>query len=334
MFRCFLCFGDLARKAEYNIDDLGTSTSNETSPAAPGRAGWLKLLGVAVVWIAVGRYLPIVLWHALPRVLLDSLTLPIYNMLCQVITTGFGFGLAWILFRQPRALLGLNKPSGWHLLVTALLAPAIFVLASSVALKIAEPYLLEELATQGAGASRRNAGAFGKAITQAPVVVTMLWGAVLAAIAEEMMFRGPLFSLLQDGTSALLARRRDPASEPRESKQDRWIAGSVAIVVAAAAFGTMHADMKGSVGIVRVVSATCLGVACGTARFLSGTVLLSMLLHFVYNTISLGVGRGWFNGLSEPILLVVPNPLLVAAIAGVMLAVGIRVARYASSGKA
>jgi hypothetical protein len=89
----------------------------------------------------------------------------------------------------------------------------------------------------------------------------------------------------------------------------------------------MHADMKGSVGIVRVVSTTCLGLACGTARWLSGTVIASMLLHFTYNTISLGIGRGWFRSTSDPIVSVVPNPLLVVAVLGAVIAATLAIIR-------
>ena len=155
--------------------------------------------------------------------------------------------------------------------------PSGFRGCSWLALKIAEPYLLEELATQGAGASRRNAGAFGRAVTQAPLFVTLLWGVVLAAVTEELMFRGALFGAVQAAT-----KRLGRAS------------GIIAIVVAAVAFGAMHADMKGSVGIVRVVSTTCLGLAARDRAVGERHRAGLDVLHFTYNTISLGIGRGWF----------------------------------------
>jgi membrane protease YdiL (CAAX protease family) len=269
-----------------------------------------KLVGIATGWLALGHYSSLFLWHALPRALLDLLTLPAYNMICQVLTTAVGLGVSWALLRRPREALAAHLPGGWDGAVTVLSAPLVFVAASWLALTIAEPYLLEELAMQGAGASRRNAGSFGKAVTQAPLFVTLLWGVVLAAITEELMFRGALFGAVQAATRRL-----------------GRVSGAIAVVVAGGAFGAMHADMKGSVGIVRVVSATCLGLACGTARLLSGTVIAAMLLHFIYNTISLGVGRGWFHGSSDAILSVVPNPLLALACAGFVVALAIAIAR-------
>src|SRR6185295_10290533 len=139
---------------------------------------------------------------------------PAYSMLCQVVTTGVGLGAARLAFARPSDALGARKPSGWYLALAAVLAPALFVVASSVAIKIAEPYLLAELAREGAGASRRNAGAFGKAVTEAPLVVTLVWGAILAAIAEELAFRGALFSAVERGALALFARgATDDATE-------------------------------------------------------------------------------------------------------------------------
>jgi membrane protease YdiL (CAAX protease family) len=273
------------------------------------------MLAIAVGWLALGHYLSLYLWHLLPQALLDSLTLPVYSMICQVLTAAAGLGVSWAVLGRPREVLATKVPGRWEGAMTLLAAPLVFVLASWIALKIAEPYLLEELATQGAGASRRNAGAFGKAVTQAPLVVTLVWGAVLAAVTEELMFRGALFGAV-DAAAAKLGRA----------------SGAVALIVSALAFGAMHADMKGSVGIVRVVSTTCLGLACGTVRWLTGTVILSMLLHFTFNSISLGIGRGWFRGTSEPIVSVVPNLLLLIAVVGAIavLAMTLMRARRAS----
>jgi membrane protease YdiL (CAAX protease family) len=249
-------------------------------------------------------------------------------MLCQVATTLVGLGAARLAFVRPGEALGANRPSGWHLAIAAMLAPAVFVLASFAALEIAEPYLVAEIAREGAGASRRNAGAFGRAITQAPLLVTLMWGAVLAAIAEELAFRGALFGAIEKSALALFA-----PSESRPSRAD-LLAGILAVLLTAAAFGAMHADMKGSVGIVRVASATCLGLACGSARLVAGTIFVPMILHFVYNSVSLGLGRGLFRGDSDPLLSVVPNRLLALAALGVFLAVAVSVARRASRAEA
>ena len=290
----------------------------------------IKLAGIAALWLSTGRVLPDLLWRALPDVVLDALSLPAYSMLCQVATTLVGLGATRLAFTRPGDALGASRPSGWHLALAATLAPAVFVLASFIAIKIAEPYLVEELAREGAGASRRNAGAFGRAVTEAPLLVTLVWGAVLAAIAEELAFRGALFGAIERGALSLFAES-DAASGRSRAES---LSGLLAVVLTAAAFGAMHADMKGSVGIVRVASTSCLGLACGSARLASRTVFVPMLLHFGYNGMSLGLGRGLFRGDSDPLVSVVPNRLLAVAALGVFAAVVPGVARRASRGPA
>jgi membrane protease YdiL (CAAX protease family) len=294
-----------------------------------------KLLGIAILWLSIGRVLPEIVWRALPDGLLNSLSLPAYSMLCQVATTAIGIVTLRLAFARPGAALGVNGRAGWNLALAAMLAPAVFVIASFVAIKIAEPYLLEELTREGPEASRKNAGAFGRAVTEAPLFVTLAWGAVLAAIAEELAFRGALFSAIEK-SALLLFTRNEPRSDvepPSGKNRPALRSGILAVVLAAAAFGAMHADMKGSVGIVRVVSATCLGLACGSARLVTGTVFVPIILHFVYNSVSLALSRGLFRGDSEPLVSVVPNRLLALGAVGAFLAIGISVARRALRGQ-
>jgi membrane protease YdiL (CAAX protease family) len=298
-----------------------------------------KRLGLAALWLTAGRVLPDLLWRVLPDVILDSLSLPAYSMICQVVTTLVGLGAARLMFAGPGEVLGVNRPSTWHVALAAVVAPAVFVAASFIALKIAEPYLVAELAREGPGASRRNAGAFGRAVTEAPLLLTLVWGAVLAAIAEELAFRGALFGAIEKSAHAVFARGEASPARSRadwhgETSSDTsavasW-AGIVAVVLTAAAFGAMHADMKGSVGIVRVASATCLGLVCGWARLATSSVFVPMTLHFGYNGVSLGLGRGLFRGDSDPLVSVVPNRLLLLAGLGIFLAVAVGVARRAS----
>lgn len=284
-------------------------------------------MGVAAVWLLVGRVLPDLLWRALPDAVLDSLSLPAYSVVCQIATTLVGLAAARLALARPLEVLGVNRPSVWHLTMAAVLAPAVFVLASFVAIKIAEPYLIAELAREGPGASRRNAGAFGRAVTEAPLFVTLVWGAVLAAIAEELAFRGALFGGIEKSVAATF-----PRDEPRRRAEP--LSGVLALVLTAAAFSALHADMKGSVGVVRVASTACLGLACGSARLVTGSVFVPMMLHFGYNSVSLGLGRGLFRGESDPLLSVVPNRLLALAAIGTFLAAAVGVARRASRGHA
>jgi membrane protease YdiL (CAAX protease family) len=293
----------------------------------------LKLVGIATFWLSMARFLPDALAKVLPTAVLSSLTLPTYNMLCQLLMTGVGLAAAGTALARPWKALGIQRPSGWHLGFVAALAPALFVVASFVALKIAEPYLMEELLREGAGASRRNAGAFGKAVTEAPLLVTLVWGAFLAAIAEELTFRGALFAAVQESAKAIFNRVGHAERRERDvGEPDRvhWVSGALAMTITAAVFGAMHADMRGSVGIVRVASSAILGLACGSARLATGAIFAPMLLHFVYNSVSVGLGRGIFRADSDPLLSVVPNRLLGLAVVAIVVAVGAYVARRAS----
>ena len=278
------------------------------------RSPWVTLRTVAVAasWLLLTRMLPQYAWHAVPRALLNQLTLPTYSMICQILTTALGVGMTRLWLARPRAALGLERCSWSTLLVSALLAPALFVISSRVALTLAEPYLLAELAVKGGeGASRRNAGEFGRAVTEAPILLNLLWGGVLAAFSEELLFRGVLmtaFRQLMPGRAARLG------------------AGS-AVILSALAFAAMHADMPGSVGIVRVVASACLGLGCGVARWLCRSVWAAMAVHFVYNSVSLGLGRGWFGSSDEALLPAVPNGLLFIASAGAIVATALSLAR-------
>src|SRR5215468_1729359 len=102
----------------------------------------MKLAGIAALWLALAHFLPDVLWRGLPRALLDSLSLPVYGMVCQVLTTLVGLGAARLAFERPGAAIGATRPPGFYLGLAAVLSPTIFVVASSVAIKIAEPYLV------------------------------------------------------------------------------------------------------------------------------------------------------------------------------------------------
>jgi membrane protease YdiL (CAAX protease family) len=286
-----------------------------------------RLAGVAALWLALGRLLSDHLWRILPDALLGVLSLPAYSMIGQLTTTLVGLAVMRLAVARPWDALALYKVSGWPVAFAALLAPAVFVFASIAALEIAEPFLIAELAREGAGASRRNAGDFGKAITQAPVLLTLVWGAVLAAIAEELAFRGALFAAVEHAALATFARG---ATSSPPSIRARRTAGIVAVLITAIVFGAMHADMKGSVGIVRVASATLLGLALGWARFATSSLWVPMAMHFVHNSVSLGLARGVFRGDSEPLLSVVPNRLLAIAAIAAFVAFAIAVSRRAA----
>lgn len=90
-----------------------------------------------------------------------------------------------------------------------------------IALQIALPTLLEELKTRGANASQQNAGQFGRALTQAPILTTLVWGAVLGALGEELFFRGLLWTTLTESHEAPLACARRPCARRRRRARRR-----------------------------------------------------------------------------------------------------------------
>lgn len=282
-------------------------------------------------------------------------TIPLQTFLltCQVATLVLGLGAALLLLRERRRGLGLERlPSATQALSALASVPFVFVASSYVAIQIALPTLLEELRTRGAHASQQNAGEFGRALTQAPLLTTLLWGAVLGALGEELFFRGLLWTTITDLTRRLLpapvaseppregestgdgAPHRAAASveaeaaagegeaAPRPTFSQRALAillsGGIATVLSAALFGGMHKDLPGGVGIVRIVSTTCLGLASGIVRQISGGVLACILLHALYNTLVIGSGRKWFAADKEPVLEGIPNTMVMLAVLGAL----------------
>ncbi|HQP38582.1 MAG TPA: CPBP family intramembrane metalloprotease [Polyangiaceae bacterium] len=280
--------------------------SEGSSPRASRDTTWLRLLTIAIAWLALQQVLARYGAYLVPLSVARHLTLQTFLMIVQVVVTAAGLGLAAIVLRSLRRDMGIGLPSRWQASTILLSTPMLFVLASYVAIGIALPTLMEEIARGGAAVSQQNAGEFGRALKKDPVVLTVVWGVVFAPFAEELLFRGALWSAV-----ASLTRRFE---RPREQKRDsletfleesavqraaravwRWaLQGGIATLFAAAVFGWMHADMKGGVGIVRVVSTTCLGLACGAARHVTGSVLAAVLVHFVFNLLSIGQTRRWW----------------------------------------
>lgn len=342
------------------MDERGSEESGETKsgeagasiasgaqgePVALGATSpwkeWLKLLGVTAVWFLLTRYLVRFGGPYMPDAWKAMMSFQAFQMICQALTLAVGLGLSFTLLARPRAALGLARPKGLHLAAAALLAPAAFVLTAYLALQIAMPTLLAELATRGPGASRQNAGELGRQLTQAPLLAVILWGAVLAAVGEELLFRGAFWSLVERlGASAI--PRRAPAEPVMDFMQPSFLArltrdlgpGLAASVASAVLFGQMHADMPGGVGLVRVASTTILGFTCGIGRLLTGTIWVSILLHVINNTLTIGSSRRWFVSTSRPIIEGLPNPVVLAAGAGLVVATLVLLARGARSARA
>ena len=276
----------------------------------------LKLGAVTLLWLGMAGWLDRVGNALVPDDWKRHVALQTFLMACQLTAAAAGLALSFALLRHPREALALVAPRARDLALAALLAPAVFVGAAAVALRIALPVLLAEARARGPHASRENAGAFGRALGEGSLLSTLLWGVVLAAVTEELLFRGALFSLVERAVRGPLAALPH-ASAART-------AGLAAAVGAAVVFALMHGDLGGGVGIVRVVSTFCLGLACGVARHAARSVVAPITVHLVHNTLALGQARGWFAGASPPLFesLPLPDALLGLAALGVLLGAG------------
>jgi membrane protease YdiL (CAAX protease family) len=296
------------------------------SVAAPTWRERLKLAGVALAWLLLTKHLVWLGDRYVPGDWKARMSFQSFQIACQAMTLSVGLALAALLLRSAGARLGIRRPRALELVATALVAPLVFVVSSIIALEIALPTLLVELQTRGASASAQNAGEFGRSLVRTPLFVTLLWGGVLAAVGEELLFRGALWSAAHELTAPLFAavgwtgRARAIALWSLRS-------GGVATLFSAGVFGWMHADLPGGVGVVRAVSTTCLGLACGLGRQLTGTVWAAILLHFANNLLAIGGSRRWFPSTSTPIFDGVPDALVIAAGAGLVLLAALAIAR-------
>jgi membrane protease YdiL (CAAX protease family) len=284
---------------------------------------------VVVAWGLALRLLAVHGVRLLPLSLARELTLQGFLALVSIAATLFGLALSWLLLDRPRDALGLRIPGARTLLGAALLAPPIFVLASFVAVQLALPTLLEELRAKSVQAVRESTGEFGRELVHSPALMALFWGALLAPIAEELYFRGALYSLVQNSIERLRPRRSVDAGAATPSARlpegvvrpsaflqgaralGHWFAsGGVAVLVSAAVFGLFHADMQGGMGIIRVASAVGLGLACGAARQATSSLTAPLLIHVLFNALSIATSRRWVVTESFPTYRMVPTLLM------------------------
>jgi membrane protease YdiL (CAAX protease family) len=270
----------------------------------------------------------------LPLELARTLTLQSYLSAVNVVATVFGLTLAALLLASPRKELGLSLPRSGTVVRIVLSTPAVYVATSYAAVAIALPTLLEELRSQGAESVRQSTGEFGNQVLRSPAGMALLWGVLIAPVAEELWFRGALWKLLADGVSRLLpppTSVRSDASLPEgvvapsrlldyAGRIANWLReGGIATVLSAGVFAAFHADMPGGMGIVRVVSAAGLGLACGVARQATGSTLAAIVLHCVFNLLSLATARRWVVTATFPTVRMVPTMLSLLAVSSLVL---------------
>lgn len=298
---------------------MGQDTRPVT-PAPRPRRDWLRLCAVVLIWLLAARLLATHAAPLLPRALARQLGLHSFLSLVLIVSTALGIVLAFVLLARPRDDLGLRRPSGRTTAMAALWAPVVLALSLYAGFQLALPTLLEELAQGGREAAQRNTGAFGRAIAQSHWLTTMLWATVLTPLAEELIFRGGLWSAVARLTRGYADR---PRSLPPElltrgfgARAWRWLlTGGLATVVSTVVFAWLHADQSGGAGIIRVVQAACLGLALGLARHASGSVVPGMLLHAIFNGLSIVKLRKWIVTDSWPHPLPIPIWYWVLALA-------------------
>jgi membrane protease YdiL (CAAX protease family) len=271
----------------------------------------------------------------------------------QTVTLACGLAASFALFDDAWAALGVRGARARSALVAALAAPAVWVAAFGVALAIALPTLLAELRRGGAAVAQQDLGAFGRAVREGDVWLTLAWTVGFAPVTEELLFRGVVWSAFRaitaprapvapTPTPADAPPASAPASLPAELIEDglvvraaraawAWLRdGGLATLGSAAVFGAMHLGVPGGAGIVRVVSAVCLGLACGVARHASGSLAAPIALHFTYNLVSVAHARGWLVTAARPKIYGVPSAAMgLAVVTGAACFVVARIGRPA-----
>lgn len=282
---------------------------------------------VAIVWLLAFRLLSEHAVRVIPLGLTRQLSLQAYLTLVQLAVLGIGLMTSFALLPEPRRALGLTPAALPRVFALFLAGPAIYVLASYAAIYAALPTLLAELAARGRQAVQESTGEFGRELVAAGLPTAVLWGVVVSPVAEELMFRGAVWSAAQSAVDA--ARQRfaragtapsssalpegvlEPSAALRllRSASSFFLTGGVATAVSAGVFALMHADMPGGLGIVRWVSALGLGLAAGLARQASGGIAGPIVVHVVFNACALATTRRWLvtesfgQKLGVPILL-------------------------------
>jgi membrane protease YdiL (CAAX protease family)/uncharacterized protein YndB with AHSA1/START domain len=272
------------------------------------------LVAVSLVWVMLARVVAQNLLFWMPRSWAGQLTLHTYLSLVNVGVTAVGLALCFTLLKTPRDHLALRRPTFPALAGGLLWAPIAAVLSAYAGFTIALPTLIEEIKRGGRAAAQANTGEFGRALIESDALTTVVWGVVLAPIAEELIFRGALWEAIRrltapqavtsddDGAaslpSALVERRNGVVFLLRD--------GGIATLLTTSVFAWMHWDQPGGAGIVRVVQAAGLGLALGTVRQTTRSLWPTVLLHACFNLITLAKVRRWLVSEGWPPPLPIP----------------------------
>ncbi|MCC6216290.1 MAG: CPBP family intramembrane metalloprotease [Polyangiaceae bacterium] len=311
-----------------------------TPPAGTARE-IAALAALAALWFGAFFGLRAHAWRLLPASVAALTTEQSYMAGVQLTTLGVGVVLALALVRRTRATLGLVAPPAFAWIAVLLAAPVLYSALSWTAFQIALPTLIDEHLRGGQRLLRANAGEFTRSIAVATPFELYLSFAVVAPVAEELMFRGALWSAVRSLTLPL-ARRPAPATPPADAELalggaletplplralgaawDALARGGLATLASAGVFAWMHADLEGGAGIVRVVSTALLGLFCGIARQWSGSVWAAAWLHVCLNVLALGAQRKWLVVEGLPMRSQVPTLLLAVGVPALVLLLAI-----------
>jgi membrane protease YdiL (CAAX protease family) len=295
----------------------------------------LRLSIAVAVWAAAYHSLSTFGVAIFPRALLRELTLEAYMALVQLLTLGVGVGAVFALVQNPETALPLRTASRRSLLITATLAPFVFAVCTTVAFLVAKPTLIAEILEGGRELAQRNTGRFGRELVESPAILALAWGAVISPLGEESFFRGALWSLVQSVVARFAGTMQAEPSDALPSEliepsliesglamSGRWfVAGGLTTILVGLLFGFLHRDVPGGLGIVRFVSALGLGFACGLARQNSGSVVPAVLLHVLYNALSLASVRRWVVTETFPVKNGAPTLVTIVGVVGVVVAV-------------
>lgn len=287
--------------------------------------------------------------YLLPSSVARATTLPEYLAMVQIVSVLLGVGALLFATRRDLALRRTYFPElsreyefkFSHGMFWAFLGPLTFLTAYGVGMYLAFDTLLQELATRGAGAVQAETGELGKAARVDSLFAIIPFTVLLAPLGEELLFRGGIYGGIQAWFNARVAVPSQvdvppsfiaTAGLPRQvrfgaTSWGRWLfGGGFALLGSSLCFGLMHADTAGGMGIVRVVSASTLGLACGLARTASGTLLAPFVLHASYNLLSLASLRGWLVFEGFPTKYTIPTSLGPLSVLGVAGALGLYLA--------
>lgn len=296
---------------------------------------------IAVLWL--GFYFTLARYgvYLLPSSIARQTTLPMYLAGVQLVSIALGISIVTLASRTRPSVRQILLPFPWHSaspstitrlsLWALLLAPLTYLCAHALGMYFAYDTLIYELATRGARAVQQQTGELGRSAAQDTLWTIVPFTLVLAPLGEELLFRGGVYGAVQvafdrfrqapmeeekardespDSLQIAGLRRKKKTGASLSERLSGWIVrGGGAALVSGAVFGALHADTSGGLGIVRVVSATTLGMACGLARMTSGGLATSIALHVGYNFIALGTMRGWLVTMDYPTKYGIPTIL-------------------------